>query len=45
MTFGKRRINSKINLELIRFCNKLNTSVIGSASKLFNNFIKSIIIG
>ena len=25
--------------ELLRFCNKLNTSVIGGASKLFNYFI------
>jgi len=41
MTFGKRRINSKLNLELIRFCNKLNTSVIGSASKLFKYFINN----
>ena len=26
--------------ELLRFCNKLNTNVIGSASRLFKNFIK-----
>ena len=26
--------------ELLRFCNKLNTTVIGGASKLFNYFIK-----
>jgi hypothetical protein len=25
--------------ELVRFCNKLNTSVIGGASKLFNSFL------
>ena len=41
MTFGKRRINSKLNLELIRFCNLLNTNVIGGASKLFKYFIKN----
>jgi len=46
MTFGKPRGNmsGKINLltyELYRFCNKLNTNVIGSGSKLFNYFIKS----
>ena len=41
MTFGKRRINSKLNLELIRFCNKKQTSVIGSASKLFKYFIEN----
>lgn len=45
MTFSKLRKNlghkSKENeWELIRFCNKGNLSVIGSASKLFNYFIK-----
>lgn len=39
MTFGKRSINSKSNFELLRFCNKLNTSVVGGASKLFKFFI------
>ena len=28
--------------ELLRFCNKLNTTVIGGAGKLFNRFIKDI---
>ena len=46
MTFGKLRkpLGSKnINnsFEMLRFCNKLNTNVIGSASKLFNYFIKN----
>jgi len=46
MTFGTLRKNlgqtSKENsYELLRFCNKLNTNVIGSASKLFNHFIKN----
>jgi hypothetical protein len=41
MTFGWRRTNNKREYELIRFCNKLNTNVIGSASKLFNHFIKN----
>lgn len=41
MTFGKRRINSKLQMELIRFCNKKDTVVVGSASKLFNFFIKN----
>lgn len=36
MTFGKR--NNEY--ELIRFCNKLHTQVIGGASKLFKYFIK-----
>lgn len=46
MTFGNLRKslgqNSKRGTyELIRFCNKLNTSVIGGASKLFKYFIKN----
>lgn len=41
MTFGYRNINSKKEFELIRFCNKLNTNVIGGASKLFNHFINN----
>ena len=46
MTFGKLRkpLGSKnINnsFEMLRFCNKLNTNVIGGASKLFNHFIKN----
>lgn len=41
MTFGYRKTNGKREMELIRFCNKLNTSVIGSASKLLNHFIKT----
>jgi len=45
MTFGKLRRNlgqkSKDGCyEMIRFCNKLNTNVIGGASKLLNHFIK-----
>jgi len=46
MTFGSLRkslgYNSKENsYELLRFCNKLNSSVIGGASKLFKHFTKS----
>ena len=45
MTFGCLRKNlgsksSEDTYELLRFCNKLNTNVIGGASKLFNYFIK-----
>jgi hypothetical protein len=40
MSFGYRATNGKKEYELIRFCNKLNTSVIGAASKLFSYFIK-----
>lgn len=41
MTFGKRMITGKLTLELIRFCNKLNTQVVGGASKLFKYFLKN----
>lgn len=44
MTFIKlrKKINKKDNeYELLRFCNKLNTSVIGAASKLLKYFIKN----
>jgi hypothetical protein len=44
MTFGKKRMVLKTKsenneYELLRFCNKLNTSVVGGASKLFKYFI------
>lgn len=41
MTFGKRNITGKSCLELLRFCNKLNTQVIGGASKLFKHFVRN----
>ena len=47
MTFGKLRksmgLKSKNNgdYEMLRFCNKLNTNVLGGASKLFKYFIKT----
>lgn len=44
MVFGSSRHfvgNGKTKYELIRFCNKINTNVIGGASKLFNYFIKN----
>lgn len=43
MIFGKSRHfigNNKNKWELIRFCNKINTTVIGGASKLFTYFLK-----
>lgn len=45
MTFGSLRKclgreKKDNNYELLRFCNKINTSVVGGASKLFNFFIK-----
>ena len=41
MTFGKRPILNYSEYELIRFCNKLNTSVIGGASRLLKYFINT----
>jgi hypothetical protein len=47
MTFGKKRLSmgNKNNIdgeyEMLRFCNKLNTTIIGGASKLLNFFIKN----
>ena len=40
MTFGKSRFNKNYNWELLRFCSKINTSVIGGASKLLTFFRK-----
>lgn len=39
MTFGKSRFSDN-EFELLRFCNKLYTNVIGGASKLFKHFLK-----
>jgi hypothetical protein len=41
MTFGCRKITGNNDMELIRFCNKKYTTVIGGASKLFKFFIKN----
>ncbi len=44
MTFGKGRIamgGNSNQYELVRFCNKLDTSVIGGADKLLQYFIKT----
>lgn len=41
MTFGKSRYDKKQQWELIRFSSKLNTNVIGGASKLFKHFIRA----
>jgi len=40
MTFGNRKITANKTFELIRFCCKTNTSVIGGASKLLKYFTK-----
>ena len=40
MTFGKRKITGQeAKDELLRFCNKLNTSVVGGASRMFKFYI------
>ena len=39
MTFGTSRFK-KSEDELLRYCNKLNTTVVGGASRLFKHFIK-----
>ena len=41
MTFGKPRYNKLYDYELLRFCNNLNTSVVGGASRLLNYFVKT----
>ena len=41
MTFGRPRFNKLYDYELLRFCNNLNTSVVGGASKLLSYFIKT----
>jgi hypothetical protein len=40
MTFCKSRFDKKIQYEMYRYCNKLNTSIVGGASKLFSHFKK-----
>lgn len=40
MSFGKSRYNKKYEWELLRFCNKKHTNVVGGANKLFKWFIK-----
>jgi len=47
MTFGKRRVTmgkkgtNEDDYELLRFCSKLNTNIIGGANKLFKYFVKN----
>ena len=38
MTFGKSRFNKNYDFELVRFCSKKNTSVIGGARKIYKYF-------
>ena len=39
MSFGWRATNGSREYELIRFCNIINTNVIGAASRLFKHFL------
>lgn len=41
MTFCKSRFDKSCEYEMSRFCNKLNTSIIGGASKLFSYFMNT----
>ncbi len=40
MSFGKPRFNKTYEWELLRFANRLNTTVVGGASRLFMHFLK-----
>ena len=40
MSFGEPRFDKNIKWELLRFCNLINFSIIGGASKLFKHFVK-----
>lgn len=40
MTFSKPRFSKNYDYELVRFCSKRNTSVVGGASKLFTYFLR-----
>lgn len=42
MTFSRPRFTSAQDFELVRFCSKLNTVVIGGASRLFNAFLEEM---
>lgn len=42
MTFSKPRFTSAQDFELVRFCSKLGTSIIGGASKLFSAFLQEV---
>lgn len=41
MTFGKPKFNKNYNWEMTRFCNKINYSVVGGASKMLSYFKKN----
>jgi hypothetical protein len=41
MTFGTNRFKRDGKIELLRFCNKINTNVVGGASKLFKHYVNN----
>jgi len=41
MTFCKSRYNKNYEYEMSRYCNKLNTNVVGGSKKLFSYFLKT----
>lgn len=41
MTFGEPRFNKNYKWELLRFCSKADTTVVGGASKLFKYFLNN----
>ena len=43
LTYGKPRFNKKYDIEILRFCNKKNTIVVGGLSKL-SKYVKGYII-
>jgi hypothetical protein len=40
MTFGRGYNSQKEGVELVRFCNSLNTTVVGGASKLLKHYVR-----
>ncbi len=42
MSFSKPRFNKKYEYEMVRFCNKVFTNVVGGASKLFTYFTRNL---
>lgn len=41
MTFGKPRFNKNYDWELLRYCSKINTTVVGGFSKILKHFRKN----
>ena len=40
-TIGPKSVGESVCWELVRFCSKLNTTVVGGADKLFKHFVKT----